>query len=119
MAYRLFRDLVDPRDIAILNYVLRDLDRRLSYVSFLGPLGTIPNAAKPVNLSASWVRYVSNAVANTDDTVTHSLGRLPLGFFTSAPSNAGVIYRGSGAWTSTTVSLRSSLASTTVDLLVF
>lgn len=57
--------------------------------------------------------------ANTDTSFTHQLGRVPLAAFVIAPdSKATVIYKGTVAWTSTTINLRSSVANVGVRLLL-
>ena len=64
--------------------------------------------------------YTSNAVANTEDTVTHTLGRIPTGYIVVDRNKAGVIYSSQKSlWTTSTMRLKSDVASTAVTLLVF
>ena len=66
------------------------------------------------------VAYASNAIANTEDTVTHNLGRIPIGYIVVDRDKAGVIYSSNkGAWTTTTMRLKGNVASTATTLLVF
>lgn len=50
--------------------------------------------------------------ANTDLTIIHNLGAIPVGYLVFRNSNGGVIYDGSVAFTKTTITLRSTVANT-------
>lgn len=56
--------------------------------------------------------------ANTNFSVTHTLGATPVGYLVTKISNAGVIYLGTDAWTSTTISLKSSAANSAVTIFI-
>lgn len=70
------------------------------------------------NIDGQWVTYVSNAVANTDDTITHNLGRIPVGYLVMTKSKAGDVYTGTIAWTATQMTLKCSVASVTAKLFI-
>ena len=72
------------------------------------------------NLDAVYVAYTSHATANTEDTVTHNLGRVPVGYLVIDRDKAGMVYSSNkAAWTTTTMRLKCDVASTTATLLVF
>jgi hypothetical protein len=60
-----------------------------------------------------------NDAADADVSLSHNLGRIPVEAFTVYVSRAAAVYRGSVAWTSTTISVRVGLARTSFILLVF
>ena len=63
--------------------------------------------------------YTTNAVANNEDTVAHTLGRAPIGFLILNRDKAGVVYDGGTAWTATNIYLKCDTASTTVTIWIF
>jgi hypothetical protein len=103
----------------LLTQYLQDLNRMARNLTFLDSDGAIGTGRRCLNIDAVWVRYVSNAVANTEDTVAHNLSRVPVGIWVSTPDKAAVIYKGTTAWTDTNVFLKSDVLTTTVDLLLF
>ena len=81
--------------------------------------GPIQNYDKAGNLSAKYVVFTSHAVATTEDTVPHKLGRVPNGYIVVKQDKAGIVYDGTTAWTTTNLYLKSSVASVTWTLMVF
>lgn len=61
----------------------------------------------------------TDAVANTESAVAHTLGRVPSDFIVGAQDKAGTIYKGSTAWTVTNIYVKGSVASITAKLYVF
>lgn len=75
-------------------------------------------STKSPGFDAHLIRAAFTA-ANADTSVAHNLGRIPLAAFVVMPdSRAAVIYKGSVAWTSTTLNLRSSVANVGVTVLI-
>mgnify|MGYP001610293213 CR=1 FL=1 len=109
----------DPNAQVRMTQYLQDLNRMARNLTFLDSDGGITSGRRALNVDAVWVRYVSNGVANTEDTVAHNLSRVPLGLWVSVPDVSAVIYKGTTIWTSTNVFLRASAATVTVDLLLF
>ena len=109
----------DPNASARTTQYLQDLNRIVRNLTFLAADGTIDGGLRCLNFDAVWVRYVSNAVADTEDTVAHNLSRVPVGLFVGIPNVSAIIYAGPTAWTSTNLFLRASAVSVTVNLLVF
>lgn len=68
------------------------------------------------NIAGKWVEYTTNAIANTEDAVTHDLGVIPAGFIVMVPPVSGVVNKGTTAWTTTTIYLKCSAADQTATL---
>lgn len=71
------------------------------------------------NISCDLVAYTSNAVANTEDTVAHALGKIPTGYLVYGIDKACSIYLGSTTWTATNIYLKTSVATVAVKIIVF
>lgn len=82
-------------------------------------LGTAANGTTAGKLNAVYVTYTTNATANTADSVTHTLGRVPVGYLEVRCSNSGTLYDGGVAFTSSTISLKCTTASNTVTVLIW
>ena len=109
----------DPNANVRFTQYLQDLNRMARNLTFLDADGGVTGGRRALNIDAVWVAYVSNAVANTEDTVAHNLGRTPVGVFVGLPNANAVIYSGPTAWNGTNIFLRASAATVTVSLLVF
>ena len=109
----------DPQAPFLLTQYLQDLNRMARSLTFLDSDGGFTDGRRALNIDAVWTAYVSNGTANTEDTVAHSLGRIPVGMFTGTPDKAASIYSGSTAWTATNIFLKASVATVTVRVLVF
>ena len=70
------------------------------------------------NIDGVWVLGNTGAVANADFTLTHNLQRLPVGYIIMQKSAACDIYTGAAAWTTTTLTLRGTVALTDIVLFV-
>lgn len=70
------------------------------------------------NVDCVFVTYTTNVTANTEDTVAHGLGKVPVGFAVVDINKAGVVYR-SNPSTSSSLFLKCSTVSTAVTLLIF
>lgn len=88
-------------------------------ISFLDSDGGVADGRKPVNIDGVWVAYTSNGTADTEDTVAHNLGRVPVGFFVGLPDKSAIIYESGTAATTTNIFLKSSAVTTAVNILVF
>jgi hypothetical protein len=70
------------------------------------------------NFDCVFVTYTSNATPNTEDTVAHTLGKLPTGYIPILKDKAGDFYNTSSP-TKTDLLIKCSVASVTTTLLVF
>ena len=81
--------------------------------------GAIQDGDKAGNLSGVWVVFTSNGTANTEDAVTHSLGRVPLGYRPAKQDKSAVLYDSGTAFTDTTIYWKSSATTVAWTVLVF
>lgn len=113
-------DFDDPRQKFMLQQFLKELLDMAFRLTFLNKAGAVTGGTRSYNFDAVWVAYVSNGTANTEDTVTHNLGRTPVGLFTGIPDKSATIYADNQtAWSSTSIRLKASAATVTVNLLLF
>jgi hypothetical protein len=70
-------------------------------------------------LDAKLVSYVTNGTPDTQDPVSHGLGRAPSGFIVTSQEAAGSVYRTEQPWTADRMYLKCSAAGVRVTLLVF
>jgi len=70
------------------------------------------------NINGVWVAGTTPSVANTPFTVTHNLGRVPVGFDVKSMNMAGSIFVTSTPATTTHIFLESNAASATFKLFI-
>ncbi len=112
-------DASDEIQSSRMNQYLVTIGQELALLNLRGPGGTINNNQKPLNFDAIWVLYVSNATPDTEDTVPHSLGRIPVGILVGIPDKAAVVYDSGTDWTTTNLFLKVDTATVTVNIMVF
>ena len=71
------------------------------------------------NVDVRIVTFTSNGVADTEDAVAHTLGKIPQGFFVINVDKAGIVYDGGTAWTTTAINLKTNVATAIVKIMVF
>lgn len=71
------------------------------------------------NFDAEFIEYTSNGSADTEDTVAHTLKRVPSGFILVNTDKAVSLYDSGTSWTATNLYLKANVASATVKILVF
>jgi len=109
----------NPQSSMYFDSYLRDLFATAQNLSLTSRDGSIANNDKAGNLNAVYVVFTSNGTANTEDTVAHPLGRVPLGYIPVRWDKSAVLYDGTTAWTTTNFYLKSSAATVAWTLLVF
>lgn len=57
--------------------------------------------------------------ANTEFTVNHGLGRVPVGYLVVGRDKAAIIYNSTTAWTETAIYLKCNVATVAIRLLIF
>lgn len=70
------------------------------------------------NFDASEVSFTSNITPDTEDTVAHTLGRVPTYFIVGSLDKAAIVYKGTTAFTKTNIYLKTNVASTAVKLIL-
>lgn len=112
---------VDDALRIIWEEIARVLNGNLSFGGFPnlpggGGGGVGPNGT-PENMLGSWWQGTT-AVADTDFTVQHDLGRVPTGWLLFYINKAGIVYEGVTPWTDTQIFLRCNTATTELRLFV-
>jgi hypothetical protein len=75
-------------------------------------------ADMPFNRSST-ATVSDTGAADAEFGVAHHLDRVPAGFLVTKSNKAAIVYKGSTAWTATTIYLKCSAANATVDLLIY
>lgn len=88
------------------------LTKNVSYGS------TMSNADEDTNLSIWKATGTTPVAPNTNFTITHSLGRIPNTIVGQDTNNGGLLYRGSVAWSKSTITLRCTTASAAYNVIV-
>jgi len=70
------------------------------------------------NIDAVVASFTSNASPDTEDTVAHTLGKIPTYFIVGDIDKGGVVYRSGTAFTKTNVYLKTSVASAAVKVIL-
>lgn len=70
------------------------------------------------NMSGQFQRVTDTGVINTEFTVAHGLGSVPVGFLVVNIDKGAVIYASGTTWTSSSIYLKASVASCNVLLFV-
>ena len=70
------------------------------------------------NVDAQILEYTTSATPDTEESVAHTLKRVPEGYIVVSVDKAGIIYQ-SGAFTTTALLLKCNAASVAVKLIVF
>lgn len=103
----------------LINYI-RDVNQDFNNL-FLGMqgrmrFGTGVDGARGENISGEFQVFTSNASADTEDTIAHTLGSVPIGFIIINRDKGGVVYDSGTAWTSTNIFLKTTTTSTLVTI---
>lgn len=70
------------------------------------------------NIFGVWVTVTSPVAPNTQFTVNHSLGQVPVAFDVKRKNAAGDVYDSGTPWTATQIFLKCSAASVTLTLFI-
>lgn len=70
------------------------------------------------NIDGAWCSATAPAVANTDFTLTHNLGRVPVGYWIMRKDRAADVYTGSVASSTTQLTLRCDVADAVLVIFV-
>jgi len=88
-----------------VSYIAKAVAGNISYGA------TMANGTDDINMNVWKAQGTSPGTANVEFSIAHSLNRVPITIVGQDTENGGLIYRGSTAWTETTVYLKSTAAS--------
>lgn len=71
------------------------------------------------NIDGVWANETAPAAPNTDFTVTHNMGRVPVGYLVTQSDRAVLVYDGSVPATTTEITLRADVADAVIRLFIF
>lgn len=109
----------DPDATRYYNAWLRDLFVAARNLTLTSREGAPQDGDKAGNLNGVWSVFTSNAVADTEDTIAHNLGRIPIGRLLGDQDKAASLYRSGTDWTSSAIYVKSSAASVAWKLVLF
>ncbi len=105
------RNVGDPED-----HVHTDLTNLFLWSHGRVRFGTGVDGDRGENIDGEFQVFTSNASPDTTDTITHTLGAVPIGFIVINLDKGAVVYDAGVAWTSTDISLKTTIASTLVTV---
>jgi hypothetical protein len=76
------------------------------------------NTDQDINMKVWKATGTSPGTPDTDFTIDHKLGKVPISIVGQDTTNGALLYRGSVAWTATTVTLRSTKASSVYNVIL-
>ena len=71
------------------------------------------------NIDCAIVSFTSNATPDTEDTVAHTLGKVPTYYVVASLNKGAVVYKSGTAFTATNGYLKTTVATTAVTLILF
>lgn len=111
---------LNPRTQSNLTDFIRMFRRKWeSVTSILNGRVGFGNGTDPDNVDLAWASATTPGSADTDFTVTHNLGRVPVGYIIVSRSAACDVYTGSVASTATEITLKASATGVDIKLWVF
>lgn len=109
----------DPQSEMYLSAWMQAIYGAATNILLTSAEGAIQDGQKAGQLNAVYVVYTSNGTADTEDTVPHSLGRVPVGYIVVKQDIASIVYDSTTSHTSTNLYLKNTGTSVTLTLLVF
>jgi hypothetical protein len=101
----------------------RNLDDDIKQLAILTQgrirFGTGADGVNGENMAGQFQVYTSNGSADTEDTIAHTLGSVPIGYIVIKQDKGSVVYDSGTAWTATNVYLKQTVATvaTTIFLI--
>lgn len=105
-----------PTGLRAWSLMIRKLYEQLTRV--INGLISFGNGLARDNIDGEWATVLDTGPANTDFTVTHNLLRPPVGFIVMTTYLGGVVYKGTVAWTNTTITLKDTVANDRILIFV-
>lgn len=115
------KSLFNPfSDLKSAEKFARDIDRDLQDITnaFNSRIrfGTVADGARGENMAGEWQVIADTGSADTEFSVSHTVGSVPQGFLVTNIDAGGVVYDSGTAWTDTTIYLKCSAANAAVTL---
>jgi hypothetical protein len=106
-----------PRNLA--RWVERHAKVLNGNVSFGATMSNANAVNQDINMNVWKAHGTTPGAANTDFTINHSLGRIPITIVGQDTNNGGLLYRSPATpWTKTTATLRCTTASAAYNLIL-
>ncbi len=103
-------------DKADIKEVDRDLKRIYDCLQGRVRFGNGNSDSNGENIDGQWKVISDTGTINTEFSLSHSLGSIPVGYLVTKINKGGVIYDSGTAWTSTNIYLKCSAANATVSI---
>ena len=71
------------------------------------------------NVNCKLITFTSSATPDAENTIAHTLGKIPSGYIVYNQNKAGSLYNGTTTFTTTNIYLKCSVASVTYKIIVF
>ncbi len=99
----------------------RDTDLYRVLSEFFRKITTILNRGITFdeNVDCRLINFTSSATPDAENTIAHTLGKVPIGYIVYGKDKAGDVYTGGTAWTTTNLYLKVNVASVAVKIIVF
>jgi hypothetical protein len=101
------------------DYILAaDADIRNIVLAINGRIrfGSSNNGDAGENIAGEFISFTSSGTADNEDAVSHTLGSFPQGYIVVNQDTAGVLYDSGTQWSTTSINVKSSVASTTYKI---
>ena len=98
--------------ISLVNDIKKIIDCLSGRVRF----GTGTDGARGENIAGEFQVIADTGNINTEFTVTHTVGAVPIGFLMINSDKGGVVYDSGTAWTSTNIYLKCSAANAAITI---
>ena len=106
----------EPPELTKWSLMIRKLYEQLARV--VNGLVSFGNGVTRDNIDGEWASVANTGAADTDFTITHNMLRIPVGWILMSQTKAGVLYKGSVPWTTTTITLRCSVANDSILIFI-
>lgn len=93
----------------------QDLSQLFLFAQGRVRFGSASDADRGENISGEF-KVVTTASADTEFSVNHNLGAVPIGYLIAKINKGGVVYDSGTAWTDSKIYLKCSAASATITL---
>lgn len=106
----------EPPELKKWSIMVRKLYEQLARV--VNGLISFGNGIARDNIDGEWAAVADTGAADTDFTITHNMLRIPVGWIAMNQTKAGVLYKGSVAWTKTTITLKCNVANDSILIFI-